>query len=326
MAELVLHGRPVSTVFDLLGRNEDDMTYALGWGLSRNARLLQAFAERVAPGALVDEPLVVELQEHDRADGGFTDIELLSAELHVIVEAKRGWAPPGAWQLRRYEARFAQAARPRQSLAVLTQNGAEAVIRHQLGPWKPPEPVTAHVLGWTDVVDLARGRGGPLPERRLAHELAAYLGGLADMRNTDSNSVYVVSLSGGPFPGWPSSISPIDVVEKYGRYFFPASGGGWPKVPPNYVAFRYWGRLQAVHHVDEYSIFDNPRQVEPDWPDLEWAPHFQLKLGPAMRPAHESRTGSGIQRSMRVWADLDLLLTSSSITEAHRLTKARRAG
>ena len=31
-------------------------------------------------------------------------------------------------------------------------------------------------------------------------------------------------------------------------------------------------------------------------------------------------TGKGIVRSMRVWADLDLLLTASSITEAHQLT------
>ena len=28
------------------------------------------------------------------ADGGFTDIELISTDLHVIVEAKRGWEPP----------------------------------------------------------------------------------------------------------------------------------------------------------------------------------------------------------------------------------------
>ena len=146
------------------------------------------------------------------------------------------------------------------------------------------------------------------------------------MRNTESNSVYVVSLASTPFPGWPASITPINVVETYSRYFFPASGGGWPKVPPNYLAFRYWGRLQSIHHVDEYAIFDNPHQVVPDWPDLDWGPHFQVVLGPPMRPAHESRTGAGIRRSMRVWADLDLLLTSATITEAHQRTKARKAG
>src|SRR5262245_21617559 len=148
MVELDLHGRPVNTVFDLLGRDENDMTYALGWGLTHGSRLLRSFVDRVAPDAPLDPPVVIRLQEHDRADGGFTDIELMSTDLHVIVEAKRGWAPPGESQLRRYEARFASAGRPRQRLVILTQNGAEAVVRRQIGPWRPPEPVEAHVLGW----------------------------------------------------------------------------------------------------------------------------------------------------------------------------------
>jgi hypothetical protein len=106
MAELRLHGSSVDTVFDLLGRNENDMTFALGWGLSRSGAILRRFVERVAPGADLEPPIMVELQEHDRADGGFTDIELRSADLHVIVEAKRGWDPPSDAQLRRYEARL----------------------------------------------------------------------------------------------------------------------------------------------------------------------------------------------------------------------------
>ena len=114
----------MSTVFDLLGRDENDMTYALGWGLAHSSGLLQAFVGRVAAGAAVEGPVVIELQEHDRSDGGFTDVEVLSTGLHVIVEAKRGWAPPGEAQLRHYEARFATGARPRQCLVVLTQNGA----------------------------------------------------------------------------------------------------------------------------------------------------------------------------------------------------------
>ena len=47
MPELLLHGRPVATVFDLLGRDENDMTYALGWGLTRSDALL--VESRAAP-------------------------------------------------------------------------------------------------------------------------------------------------------------------------------------------------------------------------------------------------------------------------------------
>lgn len=327
MPELVLHGKPVGTVFDLLGRTENDMTYALGWGLTRSAKVLEGFAGRVAPGTRLVEPVVVELQEHDALDGGFTDVEVLTADLHVIVEAKRGWGPPGEAQLRRYEARFGRAGRPIQSLVVLTQNGAESVVRHQIGEWAPAPPIKAHVVGWSDVVRLIRaaGRGGPLAERRLAKELADYLGGLADMRNTESNSVYVVALATTPFPGWPAGITPIDVVQKWSRYFFPATGN-WPKTPPNYIAFRYWGKLQAIHHVDGYTIFENPHDAIEAWPDLEWSPHFLLTLGPAIRPPSDVRTGTGIVRASRVWVDIDLLLTSSTITEAAHRSRERRAG
>ncbi len=80
MVELRLHGSTVDTVFDLLGRNENDMTFALGWGLSRNQAILRRFVRRVAAGAFLEPPVAVELQEHDRADGGFTDLEILVLE------------------------------------------------------------------------------------------------------------------------------------------------------------------------------------------------------------------------------------------------------
>ena len=32
MADLLLHNKPVATVFDLLGQKENDMTFALAWG------------------------------------------------------------------------------------------------------------------------------------------------------------------------------------------------------------------------------------------------------------------------------------------------------
>jgi hypothetical protein len=160
MPELVLHGRPVGTVFDLLGRTENDMTYALGWGSTRRAKVLEGFAGRVPPGVGLNKPVVV---------------------------------------------------------------------------------------------------------------------------------------------------------------------GNWPKTPPNYIAFRYWGRLQSIHHVDEYTIFENPHQADPAWPDLGWDPHFLLTLGPAIRPPTEVRTGKGIVLSARVWVDIDLLLTSATITEAAQRTRERRA-
>ena len=85
---------PIETMFDLLGHDENDMTASLGSGLAHNAAMLNRFVQRVAPGVSLTEPPAIELQKHDRADGGFTGIELLAPELHVIVEAKVGCSSP----------------------------------------------------------------------------------------------------------------------------------------------------------------------------------------------------------------------------------------
>jgi len=137
----------------------------------------------------------------------------------------------------------------------------------------------------------------------------------------------VVALSTTAWEGWPTDLTPIAIVERFNRYSFPASGKRYPKTPPNYIAFRYWGRLQSIHHVDDYTIVDRPEPHIPGVPDLVWdQPTFMLTLGPAIRPDHEVRTGSGIVRSGRVWVDIDLLLTSATITEAAERSRARRAG
>jgi hypothetical protein len=75
------------------------------------------------------------------------------------------------------------------------------------------------------------------------------------MRDIDSKQAYCVSLSGETLEG--SSMTWIDVVKIHRTYFYSAVGGGWPKTPPNYMAFRYQGRLQAIHHVDSYEIGTN---------------------------------------------------------------------
>ncbi len=59
-------------------------------------------------------------------------------------------------------------------------------------------------------------------------------------------------------------------------------------------------------------------------PDENWNDdHFVFDLGPAIIPNKEIRTGKGIYRNGRVWAAIDLLLTSDTMTEARDKTKER---
>lgn len=321
MAQLLLHEAGVDTVFDLLGRHENDMTAALGWGLTRSEALMAGFLRVLGLKTGDTAEVVVRLQRHE-ASGGFTDIEISAGtDLHLIVEAKRGWWLPGRDQLALYGRRF-QASGARQArLIVLRQWGAESAARHSIGNMALPYP--CDVLGWSDVLGLVRQarRASDGAARHWLDQLGPYLHEVTDMRDTDSNRVFVVSLGHQRPQGWGYDF--IEVVTKLGRYFFPADGKSWPKVPPNYIAFRYGGRLRSIHHVDTYVIVTEMSEVLPVPPSL-WGPHFVLTLGPAILPPHDTPTGPRIRRAARVWVDIDLLLTSSTISEALTLTEQRR--
>jgi hypothetical protein len=145
------------------------------------------------------------------------------------------------------------------------------------------------------------------------------------MQDVQSNWVYVVSLSGNEVAD--DGLTWIDIVEKHRRYFHPVGKRGFPKEPPNYVAFRYWGQLQSIHHIDSFEVSTNPHDYFPQLPDdWDWedTPHYVYSLGPEIRPGHVVKNGPSVVRSARVWAMLDLLLTCETITEARNQSYARQ--
>jgi hypothetical protein len=325
MTTILLHDREVATYFDLVGHDENDMTGALGWSLSQSPRLLKLVVGAVSDRNFDPDEAVIRLQEY-HAEGGFSDVEVqVPGRLHVIFEAKRGWNLPSHEQLALYSRRFApDDPDVVQAIVILTQWGAESMVEGQLGDW--PLPYPRSVLGWSDVVRLTEkaSAGGPLAERRLLHELAMYLRGVADMRDIDSNRVFVVSLSHRRIEGWPMDF--ISVVNDHGKYFFPATGKRWPKVPPNYMGFRYYGQLQSIRHVDGYTIDTDIGRHFPGAPSQEGVPHYVLTLGPPIHSDHRVANGPAVVQAGWAWADIDLLLTAQSITEARELSQRRRQG
>jgi hypothetical protein len=134
--------------------------------------------------------------------------------------------------------------------------------------------------------------------------------------------VYVVSLGRGTPENW--SIGWIEIVEEFKRYFYPSGSKFWPP-PPNYLAFRYRGLLQSIHHVDAFEEVSDLRQHFPGaerGPD--WGRNYLFHLGPAIRPSRQVRLGPRICRAARVWCMLDALLTSETVSDALTLTEARR--
>ena len=141
------------------------------------------------------------------------------------------------------------------------------------------------------------------------------------MQNIDSNLVYVVSLGSGTPDGW--NISWIDIVKRRLRYFHPMGGSGWPKDPPNYIAFRYFGKLQSIHHIEDYEVVINLHKKIREIPNKERDPHFLYKLGPAFYPSNEVKTGN-IYRNGRVWCMLDTLFTCDTISKARDVSNKRQ--
>lgn len=330
VTELTLHGHAVQTVFDLLGAREDDITYSFGWGLSRSealtrAMLGEAFGANVSQGPLI----AIRLQESEIGTGR-TDIEIETEHQHLVIEAKRGWTLPLPSQLAKYTERLvARDARDRH-IAVVAECAADyPPVAALLGAGGG---VSVSYIPWARVAELVQittRAARSYAERRLLAELHRYLLGVMTMQDVRSNMVYVVSLSTREIAG-SSGLSTVEVLERLGRYFCPVGGanpGGWPKEPPNYLGFRYQGRLQAIHHVEGYAVRLAPWERIPELAGRVEVPEhdqFDFELGPAIHPEHIVRTGN-LYRAQRVWCALDLLLTSESIREARDKTQERLA-
>lgn len=313
---IVLHGRELGSVFELLGTKENDITFSIGWALSQCPTLRRGLLARLLPEADAPDAESVRLQE--RGEGGVTDIELLGPAVHVIIEAKRGLALPAMAQLRRYAARANSSARRHRTIATLSEAGA-AFTATRLPP--AVDGVLCRHVSLRDIDALARDRGGSHAEKRLLDQLRIYLRRIARMQDLTSNMVYVVALSGELPEG--STLTWRDIVEKRGMYFHPV-GGNYPREPVNYVGFRYDGRLQSVRHVEAWEVVSELGKRIPGCRHPLSGPHYLYTLGPPVVPSKAVRNGN-IVMANRAYAAIDLLLTCDTISDAARLTRERLA-
>ena len=321
MAKLFLHKRRVPSVFHLLGEYENDITYSVAWALANSRAFLDEFLKETLGLGVDLETVVIRLQDHEK-QAGITDIEIESPGIFfLIIEAKRGWTTPSLKQLTTYALResFRRDMKTVRRIIPMSACGKEHAL-HTLG-CSEIEGVAVCPMSWKDLAKLAARsqRNASHAEKRLLGELLTYLRGIMTLQNLESNWVYVVSLGSGIPKGW--GISWINIVEKRLKYFH-ALGGRWPKEPPNYIAFRYRGKLQSIHHIQSAEVFTNPHSKFKEIPDTDWGPHFLYSLGPGFAPAHEVPMGK-LYPNGRNWCMLDTLFTSATISEARDISAER---
>jgi len=105
MTDLYLHNRKVNSVFQLLGDNENDISYSVAWALANCPTFLDVFLRSQINRRTKAKNVLVRLQQAERTRG-ITDIEIESpGDFYIIIEAKRGWKLPGLAQLKLYAER-----------------------------------------------------------------------------------------------------------------------------------------------------------------------------------------------------------------------------
>lgn len=333
MAELFAYNERVETIFDLIGDKENDITKSIAWAFVNCPQLLERVIERLIHVKVDADDVVIRYQEFEK-DKGITDLEITdNRKLYIIIEAKRGWLLPGEPQLKLYSERSGFINSPAKVKAIVSMSECTEGYANKRLP-AIPGIMLLH-LPWMVICDLA----GELriktagKQNYILGELERYIKRIMITQNKDTNWVYVVSLglkeaeiTTSEGKKETASITYVDIVRKHNKYCCPVGGGkgGWPKEPLTYIAFRYHGKLQSIHHIEKYIVTDNLHPYVPEIPDAELSEtHFVYELGPAIIPSKDIRTGDKIVMSSRVWAQLDTLLTSNTITEAMEISKAR---
>ena len=132
--------------------------------------------------------------------------------------------------------------------------------------------------------------------------------------------------------GWVGSISRATVQRPASVVTFrPYPRGGtpsarrWPKVPPNYVAFRWNGYVHQVSHVEGYVVTDALHDVIPEILAGEtWSPHIVYRLGPAIPMAAPLPSGTKLS-SVSVLGGARPAVTSPTLKQALVETRTRTA-
>jgi hypothetical protein len=177
-----------------------------------------------------------------------------------------------------------------------------------------------------DICRRSKGEASSLQEKAWLSQFSEYLKGIASMQDIQSNWVYVVSLSTSEIRKG-LGYTWVDVIEKDQSYFHQV-GNTWPTSPVNYVAFRYHGRLQSIHHVESYKVCNRLQDENKKWPSTS-RPHFVYRLGRPMRPPLDITLGN-LYSNARVWCLIDTLLTGKykTLKDAREASEKRveRAG
>lgn len=172
---------PVQSLFRLVGRDEDALTYSLGFLLAYDpkfcAKLLRFFGLSLPRGFGSDYS--VHLQEVTGRGYGRRDIVVTAPGIRLVVEAKIGGSLPTEEQLLLY-AREKAAWEPyaRRYIVALTQVAFPATTAREVGPKLAAKGINFRPVQWHDVLEVAIGHrlaNSSAVSRYLFDQFARYI-------------------------------------------------------------------------------------------------------------------------------------------------------
>ncbi|MBM3120084.1 MAG: hypothetical protein FJ008_06815 [Chloroflexi bacterium] len=154
------------SIFRLIGKNEDALTYALGYLLAHDKRLCLDILKcknifEKKRGKNWDKLLKdysIHLQEVTEPKGGRRDIVIHAPNLRVVIEAKIGGTIPSIEQIRKYTEEFRDHKEDRKAIVALTRDTRPAEIEHQISRECATEGINFYTLRWHEVYEIVRKR------------------------------------------------------------------------------------------------------------------------------------------------------------------------
>lgn len=295
------YGEEIDSIFQLMGKHENDMTKSIAFVLSKcdsfTYNLLQKM--RIDKNNIDLELLSITYQQAQ--EDGISDIEIIQPGIfHIIIEAKRGFNLPTHTQLKKYANDLNNSIENEKYIWTLSDNliiDAKTKLDNKI------ENIQINHITYENILEIIEHSlfTSNNIQKKLLCELSKYLKGVINMQNLNSNVVYVVPISG-------DSIKEHDIQ----RTYHCPIGHGFLKSPENYLGFRYGGKLQYINHVDSVETYLGDKSK----------PKFLFHLGPDIVPNKTIKTG-GKYQGTKWYCDIDLLLTCDTIVEAGRKTKER---
>lgn len=155
MGELVAYGSEVTSVFQLIGTLENDITKSIAWALCNCPVFLKAIIDEVIGLDIDPDQVRIKYQDFEK-DKGLTDLEITDDDqFYMIVEAKRGWLLPGADQLTLYSQRRAMIQSSAKNKEIVSMSECSTTYANSFLPFHQVNGIPVLHLPWKRIYEIA---------------------------------------------------------------------------------------------------------------------------------------------------------------------------